>query len=134
METSLLKKPSPTQWTRALPGGAGQRAAVDRRSKLSRYHCSLSPCDFAPAASYEASLLKAFSKTVDEGRFRVVLADAPLLRASQLRDYWRAGQAAGYEVYVAQPLETDPEVHNPFVLEDHTSSVSYVTFCALGGR
>ncbi len=68
------------------------------------------------ADAYEASLLKAFKKTVEEGRFRVVLVDAPLLKARQLRDYWTAGQAAGYEVYVSRPLETDPEVstvHDP---------------------
>ena len=41
---------------------------------------------------------------------RVVLVDAPLLLASQLREYWRLGQKAGYEVFIGQPLELDPQV------------------------
>ena len=41
---------------------------------------------------------------------RVVLVDAPLLLASQLREYWRLGQKAGYEVFIGQPLELDDEV------------------------
>lgn len=60
--------------------------------------------------AYEASLLKAYTRTVDEGRFKCVLVDAPLLKAAQLREYWRLGQKAGYEVYMSLPLETDPEV------------------------
>lgn len=47
---------------------------------------------------------------MDEGRFKCVLVDAPLPRAAQLREYWRIGQKAGYEVYMSLPLETDPQV------------------------
>jgi hypothetical protein len=36
--------------------------------------------------------------------------DAPLLLASQLREFWRLGQKAGYEVFIGQPLELDPQV------------------------
>lgn len=36
--------------------------------------------------------------------------DAPLLLAGQLREYWRIGQKGGYEVFIARPLEMDPEV------------------------
>jgi hypothetical protein len=39
-----------------------------------------------------------------------VLVDAPLLLAGQLREYWRLGQKAGYEVFIGQPLELDPQV------------------------
>lgn len=41
---------------------------------------------------------------------RTVLVDAPLLLASQLREYWRIGQKAGYEVFIGQPLELDAQV------------------------
>lgn len=61
------------------------------------------------AASYEAGLLKAYGRTVREGRFRVVVVDAPHLPAAPLQDYWRLGQAAGYEVFVALPLQLDPQ-------------------------
>lgn len=54
-------------------------------------------------------MLKAYGKTVKEGKFRVVVVDAPHLRAAPLQDYWRLGQAAGYEVFVAGPLSTDPQ-------------------------
>ena len=43
-----------------------------------------------------------------------MVVDAPLLRAAQLKQYWRAGQAAGFEVYVARPLSLDAEVRSPF--------------------
>ena len=61
------------------------------------------------AASYEAGLLKAYGRTVREGRFRVVVVDAPHLPAAPLQDYWRLGEAAGYEVFVALPLLLDPQ-------------------------
>lgn len=58
---------------------------------------------------YMASLVKAFRRTVEEGRFPVVIVDAPHLLADDLKAYWASGQAAGYEVYIQQPLETDAD-------------------------
>ncbi|KAK9845715.1 hypothetical protein WJX81_000397 [Elliptochloris bilobata] len=59
---------------------------------------------------YQASLLKAFQRTVEEARFAVVVVDAPNLRVEDVKPYWAAGQRAGYEVYTLQPVESDPEV------------------------
>jgi hypothetical protein len=38
---------------------------------------------------------------------------APALQVADFRDFWSAGQGAGYEVYVAEPPETDPQVSWP---------------------
>lgn len=60
--------------------------------------------------AYEESLVKAFARTVREGKSRVVVVDAPLLKAATVHELWRLGQGASYEVFVAGTLETDPEV------------------------
>ena len=39
-----------------------------------------------------ASLVKAFRRTVEEGRFSVVIVDAPHLLADDLKAYWASGQ------------------------------------------
>ena len=44
------------------------------------------------------------------GEHGLVLLDAPAPKADQLREAWMAGQGAGYEVAVVQPLSSDPEV------------------------
>ncbi|CAL8468069.1 g7608 [Coccomyxa elongata] len=59
---------------------------------------------------YKASLLKAFRRTVEEGRSTFVIVDAPNPRVEDFKPYWDAGQRAGYEVYVLQAPETDPKV------------------------
>jgi len=41
---------------------------------------------------YKASLLKAFKRTVEEGRSTFVIVDAPNLRVEELKSYWDAGQ------------------------------------------
>ena len=56
------------------------------------------------------ALLRAFVKTLAERHHAMVLVDAPNLRAAEFREFWQAGQRAGYEVYVLRPLETDAEV------------------------
>ena len=42
-----------------------------------------SPC--LPAASYQRSLLRAFQRAVEEGRFPFIVVDAPAIRVRQLR-------------------------------------------------
>jgi hypothetical protein len=63
------------------------------------------------AAAYQASLLRAFKRTLEEGRHDFVIVDAPLTRAAQLNEFWAAGQAAGFEVMVGQL----PDADNPQV-------------------
>ena len=41
---------------------------------------------------YKGSLLKAFRRTVEEGRFGFVIVDANNLRAEDFKPYWDAGQ------------------------------------------
>ena len=44
------------------------------------------------AGVYKASLLKAFRRTVEEGRSAFVIVDAPNLRVEDFKPYWDAGQ------------------------------------------
>lgn len=41
---------------------------------------------------YKASLLKAFRRTVEEGRSTFVIVDAPNVRVEDFKPYWDAGQ------------------------------------------
>lgn len=59
---------------------------------------------------YQRSLFKAYQRTLDEGRFRFVVLDAPNIRVADFKDFWAAGQAAGYEVFVVEMAEADPQV------------------------
>ena len=59
---------------------------------------------------YKRSLLKAYQRTLDEARFKFVILDAPNIRAGDFRDFWMAGQAAGYEVFLVEMPESDPQV------------------------
>ena len=58
------------------------------------------------------ALLRAFAKTLAERHHSMVILDAPNSRAAELREFWQAGQKAGYEVYGLGPLETDAEVRS----------------------
>jgi YLP motif-containing protein 1 len=62
------------------------------------------------AVVYRRSLLKAYQRTLEEGRFKFVILDAPNIAAADFKDFWVAGQAAGYEVFVAEMPESDPQV------------------------
>jgi hypothetical protein len=53
-------------------------------------------------ATYALDLLKLYRRTVADRKFNVVIVDAPNLAASQLAEFWEAGQKAGYEIYMAQ--------------------------------
>ncbi|CAK0770761.1 hypothetical protein CVIRNUC_003799 [Coccomyxa viridis] len=59
---------------------------------------------------YQASLLKAFQRTVDEANFSFVIVDADNLRFENFKAFWSAGQKAGYEVYAMEALELNPKV------------------------
>ncbi|EIE20725.1 hypothetical protein COCSUDRAFT_57289 [Coccomyxa subellipsoidea C-169] len=74
---------------------------------------------------YKASLLKAFTRTAEEGRSPFVIVDAPNLRVDDFKPYWDAGQRAGYEVYVLQAPETDPKVC--FARNTHSRTLEDVT-------
>lgn len=58
--------------------------------------------------AYQRSLVKAFQRTVGEGRYLMVIVDACNLSVDDVKTFWSAGQAAGYEVYILRPLTTDP--------------------------
>ena len=59
------------------------------------WFCTFSGAGFyvscAPG-TYKASLLRAFSRTVEEGRFPFVIVDAPNIRVDDFKDYWSVGQ------------------------------------------
>jgi len=56
--------------------------------------------------AYAADLLKVFRRTVAERKFALVIVDAPNLKAAALAGFWEAGQKAGYDIFVAQALES----------------------------
>ncbi|KAK9817310.1 hypothetical protein WJX72_012496 [[Myrmecia] bisecta] len=60
--------------------------------------------------TYQRNLLKAYSRTIEEGRFAFVIVDAPNITVADFKEFWAAGQRAGYEVFVLQPLTTNPQV------------------------
>ncbi|GAQ80369.1 hypothetical protein KFL_000520420 [Klebsormidium nitens] len=59
--------------------------------------------------AYAASMLKAFRKTLEEGRFHFVIVDYWNLVVSEFEPYWKAAKSSGFEVYVLQPAKLDPE-------------------------
>ncbi len=71
------------------------------------------------------ALLRAFVKTLAERRHAMVILDAPNSRAAEFREFWQAGQTAGYEVYVLIPLETDAEVRSCLLASPLCSPVTF---------
>eukprot|EP00879_Flechtneria_rotunda_P004053 GHRR01004296.1.p1 GENE.GHRR01004296.1~~GHRR01004296.1.p1 ORF type:complete len:958 (+),score=345.87 GHRR01004296.1:210-3083(+) len=65
--------------------------------------------DAAMEASYWKSLMKALGKTVTAREHSLVVLDAPVLRADQLKEAWMLGQGAGYEIIVVEALTSNPE-------------------------
>ena len=63
------------------------------------------------------ALLRAFVKTLAERHHAMVILDAPNSRAAEFREFWQAGQTAGYEVYVLRPSETDAEVRSSLLCQ-----------------
>lgn len=59
---------------------------------------------------YQRNLARAFSRTVEERRFHFVIIDAPNLRVSDFQEMLAFGQQSGFEVYILQAPETDPQV------------------------
>lgn len=49
---------------------------------------------FVLADSYRASILKAFTKTVEEGRFPFVILDAPNIQVEEFRPFYMAAQVS----------------------------------------
>lgn len=62
------------------------------------------------AETYRRALVKAAAKSMEGGSFPLLVVDAPHARAEHLREVWVAGQKAGYEVVVVEPLCSDPQV------------------------
>ena len=74
----------------------------------------------ADAEPYMASLVKAFRRTVEEGRFPVVIVDAPHLLADDLKAYWASGQvrvASSSCGAVLHPCKLSPAVQPGMVLD-----------------
>ena len=63
---------------------------------------------------YKQSLLKAFKRTTEEGRFAMVIVDAPNVRVEDFKEYWTHGQVRPVRVgltlyhatYAEIPLST----------------------------
>ncbi|XP_031404791.1 uncharacterized protein LOC116213839 isoform X3 [Punica granatum] len=73
--------------------------------------------------AYRGSMLKAYSKTVEEGVFTFIIVDDRNLRVADFAQFWAIGKKSGYEVYVLEATYKDPEgcaarnVHG-FTLDD----------------
>lgn len=86
-------------------GGGGRKGGRKRKIEVLEYHYERDM-----EASYLRSLLRAFQRAAEEARFPFLIVDAPAIRVADFKDFWAAAQAAGYEAYVAEPPETDPQV------------------------
>ncbi|MEW5298170.1 MAG: hypothetical protein WDW36_001322 [Sanguina aurantia] len=64
----------------------------------------------AMEAPYRKSLLRAATKTLEEGRYSFVIVDAPNARLEEYKEFWALGQKHHFEVYVLRPLESSVEV------------------------
>jgi len=49
-----------------------------------------------------ASHIKSFRKTLDEGRFPVVVVDSINITLAHYKEFWEAAKAKGFECYVAE--------------------------------
>ncbi|GAB4823040.1 hypothetical protein N2152v2_010086 [Parachlorella kessleri] len=88
-------------------GGAGASGKKGRKRKVQVMEYCYEP---EMEGVYKRSLLKAYQRTLDEARFKFVIVDAPNIWAADFRDFWMAGQAAGYEIFVVEMPESDPQV------------------------
>ncbi|GFH14466.1 uncharacterized protein HaLaN_10527 [Haematococcus lacustris] len=64
--------------------------------------------DASMEAAYHKSLVRAVSRTLEEGRFPFVIMDAPNMKLSECQEVLGAAQRWRYEALLLQPLETDP--------------------------
>ena len=53
----------------------------------------LTVCVGVAQGRYKQSLYKAYKRTIEEGRFRMVVVDAPNVAVEDFKDYWATGQA-----------------------------------------
>lgn len=58
--------------------------------------------------TYRSSMLKAFSKTLDEGNFTFVIVDDRNLRVADFAQFWATAKKSGYEVYLLEAPYKDP--------------------------
>ncbi|KAJ1278510.1 hypothetical protein BS78_04G085100 [Paspalum vaginatum] len=58
--------------------------------------------------TYRSSMLKAFSKTLDEGNFTFVIVDDRNLRVADFAQFWATAKKSGYEVYLMEAPYKDP--------------------------
>ncbi|KAJ3692021.1 hypothetical protein LUZ60_012371 [Juncus effusus] len=58
--------------------------------------------------TYRESMLKAFKKTLDEGKFTFVIVDDRNLRVADFAQFWAISKRAGYEVYLLEAPYKDP--------------------------
>lgn len=56
-----------------------------------------------------ASHFRSFKKTLEEGRFPVVVVDSINIMQGHFKEFWDAAKAKGFEVYVAE-LNNDVKV------------------------
>ncbi|KAK9197900.1 hypothetical protein WN944_013083 [Citrus x changshan-huyou] len=73
--------------------------------------------------AYRSSMLKAFTRTLDEGNFTIVIVDDRNLRVADFAQFWATAKRSGYEVYILEAAYKDPagcaarNVHG-FTLDD----------------
>ncbi len=53
---------------------------------------------------YQASFLKAFKRTIDEGLYKFIIVDAPNITTDEYKDFWSHAKTKGYEVYIFEVL------------------------------
>ncbi|KAH9719804.1 P-loop containing nucleoside triphosphate hydrolases superfamily protein [Citrus sinensis] len=77
----------------------------------------------SPLQAYRSSMLKAFTRTLDEGNFTIVIVDDRNLRVADFAQFWATAKRSGYEVYILEATYKDPagcaarNVHG-FTLDD----------------
>jgi len=68
--------------------------------------CATDASYFGCAAAYQKSLIKALTRTMDEGRYTFAIMDAPNIRLDEFRDVLAAAQVSACSPVHADPMQT----------------------------
>ncbi|KAM7273300.1 hypothetical protein ACFE04_027964 [Oxalis oulophora] len=58
--------------------------------------------------AYRSSMLKAFTRNLEEGTFNFIIVDDRNLRVADFAQFWAIGKRSGYEVYILEADYKDP--------------------------
>uniref|UniRef100_A0A061RDX8 YLP motif-containing protein 1 n=1 Tax=Tetraselmis sp. GSL018 TaxID=582737 RepID=A0A061RDX8_9CHLO len=86
-----------------------EKEVADERGRKRKVQTEVYEHEPEMEAQYAADLLRAFRRSLIEKRHAIVVIDAPNLTAAELAEFWDAGHKAGYDVFVAEALCTDPD-------------------------